>query len=166
MTINSYDFEVISGCTDEVGKIITSAIKNAKYVYAFRTHTHILQNSELIKWFMLNASEQITELVVNFITKDVRQVCKSFIDQEMVYKLELTQENKIHFMNRFKIATRDLRIDVKKELSDPIFVDDPIYDQYDFIFAADDKLILLTSLHDYNFLLSKEVVEFENLGVT
>ncbi|MGF7185410.1 hypothetical protein GGQ84_001497 [Desulfitispora alkaliphila] len=82
-------------------------------------------------------------------------------NNESVYFLNFNKENKQSFLKKFKIAIRDIKNQIGKKntikcLEKKIYIDDPLYDQYDFIFTIGDQAILFTDIHDFTFVKAED----------
>lgn len=153
------DFSVW-GCDDEVNlldEMITNGINSSEGVYVYRHYTHLLEENNFIKW-LKNETGLIhyRQVSLEFIEDNI---IENFVprNNESVYYLEINKNNKENFIKHFKISIRDVRnrmekIKIKKYLEKNFYVDDPLYDQYDFIFTLEDQVVLFTDIHNFSFV--------------
>lgn len=151
----------VNGYYTDIGEMVKNAINISDEVYVFRAHTHILEESDFINWVFESSDSKVREIYINLTDFDNAINITSCIDKEGIYHLMLTNDIKSKFSDKFKISSRDVNKSLSEaaNLDDDIFVDDPKYDQFDFIFSSCNKLLLLTSIHDFNFLVSSEVLK-------
>lgn len=144
--------------------MITDAINLSDGVYVYRKHAHLLEENDFIKW-LKNEIGLIyyKEVSIEFIEDNI---IENFVprNNESVYYLEINKDNKENFLEHFNISIRSAKnrmgkIKTNEYLEKGLYIDDPLYDQYDFIFTVGDQVILFTDIHDFTFV-NKEV-EYE-----
>ena len=142
---------------DIINELIIDAINLSEGVFVYRRHPHLLEENDFIKW-LKNETEIINYkgVCIEF-TEHSRMENFEAKNNEWVYFLKLTEDNKANFLSRFRISIRAIKNRIGKSntikyLEKSMYIDDPLYDQYDFIFTVGDRVILFTDIHDFTFL--------------
>lgn len=142
---------------------IDKVINGAKDVYAFRSHSHLSDESVFIQWLKKNATDKNDNICVICTKLDNREeFFESCNKNEYVYRLEFNDSVKCKFKELFKISIRDVKKEMDNQnpiLTSNLFIDDPLYDQFDFIFTTNQNVLLITSIHDFVFIFSDQVVK-------
>ncbi|MBS4539483.1 hypothetical protein GOQ27_13490 [Clostridium sp. D2Q-11] len=138
-------------------EIVIDAINSAEGVYVYRSHAHLLEENDFIKW-LKNEKELMYYKEVSLKFREDNMI-ENFVlrNKEPVYFLEFNKDNKENFLKQFKISIRDIKNRISKEntikyLEKRIYIDDPLYDQYDFIFTVGNQAILFTDIHVFTFV--------------
>lgn len=157
--LNITEFEVWS-CDEDINfidEIIIDAINSSEGVYVYRNYTHLLKENDFIKW-LKNETGIIYYKEVSLEFTGYNRF-ENFVpaNNESVYFLEFNEDNKESFLQHFKISIRDIKNRIGNEntikcLEKRMYIDDPLYDQYDFIFTVGNKVILFTDIHDFTFV--------------
>ncbi len=160
------DFSVWD-CDDEIyriDEIINNAISSSEGVYIYRHHAHLLKENTFIKWLKNEAGLICYKEVALEFTED--NIIQSFVprNNESVYYIGFNKDNKMNFIKHFKLSIRDIKnrigkIKTNKYLEKELYIDDPTYDQYDFLFTVGDQVILFTDTHDFSFVVAEEEYE-------
>ncbi len=157
--LNITKFEVCNydDDTNIIDEIIFNAIYSSEGVYIYRRYAHLLEENDFIKWlknetgiiYHKEVSLEFTEnnIFENFLPKN----------NESVYFLKFNKVNKEYFLKHFRISITAIKNRIGKKntikyLEKRIYVDDPLYDQYDFIFTVGNQVILFTDVHDFTFV--------------
>jgi arginyl-tRNA synthetase len=129
--------------------MINKALKCSDEVYVFRAHNHLENKTELIEWCMFNCKNTVPKLKI-FFKEYKRELEVMSSDKSDIYIIDLkANENRESFSSRFKIDYSSFRHNFsKKALENEMLVDNPEYDQYDFIFVKDNNIYMWTSMHE------------------
>lgn len=132
----------------EYVNILREAIDNADLVYLYRTHKHINEENELIKWSGQYA-KKVKEVNI-FVKKCGRGLKLKSTDGRGVFVLDMSEQNiRESFIDKFLICCTDHKYCVSDSLEKlSIITFDPKYDQYDYLFVKNGKVILWTSIHE------------------
>lgn len=136
--------------------ILRETIRNADLVYIYRTHKHIDGENELIKW-----SSEFAKKVkpVNIFVKKYSKALKlKSADGRGVLVLDMNEQNiRESFIDKFLVCCTDHKHCVSDSLKKlPIITFDPNYDQYDYLFVKNNKVILWTSIHELAVFISED----------
>ncbi len=143
--------------TKIIDEIIINAINSSEGVYVYRKHAHLLEENSFIKWI----KNEFSLLFYNQISLEFKENNKieNLVPQnnETVYFLEFNENDKANFLEHFKLSITAIKNRIGKEktikyLEKNFYVDNPLYDQYDFIFTVGDQAILFTDIHDFTFI--------------
>jgi len=143
-------------------EIFKIAISKANKVYVFRSHEHLKDETELISWIKLVSINAFKKIEILFKKEKHIEIIKAVGKNEKVHLLNLNEETRLKFAELFKISIKDVKSSLNElEIcyENELFIDDPLYDQYDFIFTSDNKVVLLTSIHDFNFIVAKDIMK-------
>ena len=137
--------------------LIKSSIMKSDKVYIFRSHNHIMRNNNLIQWILEQEIGIQKQISLQFEKLEKIYVIKSSDDSD-IFVLELTDPKvKESFLKRFRINYSDFRHCMSKQLEDNyMLVDNPVYDQYDFLFVKNDIINVWTSLHELLLFMNEE----------
>ncbi|MBM7615493.1 hypothetical protein [Alkaliphilus hydrothermalis] len=142
---------------DVINELIINAIRSSEGVFVYRRLTHLLEENKFIKW-LKNETEIIhcNEVSIEFKEHSTMESFRP-INNEGVYFLKFTEDNKEDFLRHFRLSIRAIKNRIGKSngikyLEKSMYIDDPLYDQYDFIFTVGDKVILFTDIHDFTFV--------------
>lgn len=155
------DFSVWQGWSDldinNITEIVIDTINSSEGVYVYRSHAHLLEENNFLKWlknekglmYYKEVSLKLREdnMIENFVPKN----------EEPVFFLKFNKDSKENFLKHFKISIREIKNRIGKEntikyLEEGIYIDDPLYDQYDFIFTVGNQVILFTDIHVFTFV--------------
>lgn len=142
-------FNLVSGASDKLIcryiDLIRNAILNADSVYVFRSYNHLSGAPECVEFAKNHCCEKLSAIHID-LTKPKRTIKIRSSDQNPIYRLNLNDPRaRKTFMGSFKISIRDFWDHVHH--SDEILIDDPLYDQYDFLFERNGKIMLWTDIH-------------------
>lgn len=137
--------------------LIKSSIMKSDKVYIFRAYNHIMRNNNLIQWILEQEIGIQKQISLQFEKLEKIYVIKSSDDSD-IFVLELTDPKvKESFLKRFRINYSDFRHCMSKQLEDNyMLVDNPMYDQYDFVFVKNDIINVWTSLHELLLFMNEE----------
>lgn len=143
--------------TNIIDEIIIKAINSSEGVYVYRSYGHLLEDNDFIEWLKNQHGLKYYKSVDLVFERDNRNQIIVARNNESIYYFQFDKENKESFLKRFKISIRDIKNRIGKENTDKyleksIYVDDPLYDQYDFIFTLGEQVILFTDIHDFTFI--------------
>lgn len=157
-TLICESFKQLNYQTKHLDRILLKAINKADTVYAFRSYTHILEKNNLIKWLDSIELDKYSELSINFVSRNrVNKITAE--GKEKIYCLNLDEQNKSKFLELFKVSIRDFKnILSSQSLKNPLYIDDPLYDQYDFVFVYQDNVVLWTDIHPFLFFLNERMI--------
>lgn len=152
------EFQNLDYETARLDEIVVDLINSSEGVYFYRAHNHLLNETVLLKWLREETSLiPFKEIRISF---ECNNKFHNIIpkNDESIYFLKFTEEDKQRFLKKFKISIRDIKNVIgtdmtRKFLKKSIYIDDPLYDQYDFIFTKGDEISLLTDIHTFNFLV-------------
>lgn len=144
------EFQQISGASP--GKIrayaehLRQAMAEADSVFIYRSHTHLKAEPPVVALARRLGAGSSRQVGMVFGKHDrIRQLRAA--DGGPVLRLDLTvPENRKAFADAFRISIRDFRSRIG--LIDEMLVDDPVYDQYDYLFAKGSKVLLWTDIHE------------------
>lgn len=136
--------------------ILRETIRNADLVYLYRTHKHVKEENELIKWTSGFAKK--VDQVNIFVKRHGKELKLKSVDGRGVFVLDMNEQNiRESFIDKFLICCADHKhcvSDALKKLQ--IITFDPKYDQYDYLFVKNDKVILWTSIHELMVFISED----------
>lgn len=138
--------------------IISETICKADLVYLYRTHKHINEENELIKWTSEFAKK--VEYVSIFVEKYGKELKLKSVDGRGVLVLDINEDIiRESFINKFFICCTDYKHCVSDSLKKlQIITFDPKYDQYDYLFVKNNKVILWTSIHELMVFISEDYI--------
>ncbi len=136
--------------------ILCETIDNADLVYLYRTHKHINGENPLIKWSSQFAKK--VKQVTIFVKKYGKGLKLKSADGHGVLVLDINEKNiRESFIDKFLICCTDHKHCVSNSLKKlPIITFDPNYDQYDYLFVKNNKVILWTSIHELMVFISED----------
>ena len=141
-------------------KIVNNSLMRSDKVYIYRTHNHLSKKNDLIKWCANNQSKELTQIDV-FFESFQRMLHIKSSDGSNILEVELAyKKNREEFSERFRIDYSSFRECFSdKILTKNMLIDDPQYDQYDFMFIKNDKIYIWTSIHELLLFLNEEQYE-------
>lgn len=130
-------------------EVINKALNDSDEVYVFRAHNHLQNKNELITWCISHSQKTCGQLSV-FFKKFKRELIIKSSDQSDIYNVDLNASvNRDEFSSRFKIDYSSFRNCFSSEvLKNEKLVDNPEYDQYDFLFIKNNNIYVWTSMHE------------------
>jgi len=150
------EFNQLDYRTENLDKTIINAINLSNGVYVYRSLSHLLEQNDFIEWLKEEAGLMLFNEI--FVESPNYNRFHKFIpkNNERVYFIELQEENKEKFLEHYKISIRDIKNSIPfknfiKYSEKSLFIDDPLYDQYDFIFTIGDQILLWTDIHNFLF---------------
>lgn len=145
--------------TKNLDQLILKAINMSDKVYVFRSYNHLPKKNNLIQWLDSVETEKLKQLDIHFPQlKEVYEITAK--NKEEIYCLILNDKIKSKFLELFKISIRDFRRIISPEaLKNSLYIDDPLYDQYDFVFCNKNTLLLLTDIHPFIYLINNKILE-------
>lgn len=147
----------LNASSENLTDVIKQVLNISDTVYVFRRLNHFDEQIPLVQWLHQQDVSKIEKIILNFDHGKFRDEING--SGEPIYKLNLTDDNRQQFIERFSISIRDAKgyLDFKVP-TDEMFVDDPLYDQYDYVFMYDGKVILTTYIHIYEFTYHREIL--------
>lgn len=140
-----------------IEEIVIKAIHSSEGVYVYRHYSHLPEKGPLVKWIEKDSEVRLYKgAEITFTEEDIIKPIMAGRN-EAVYYLSFNEENKARFLKDFKISIRSIKNRLKPNelaslLEKRLFIDDPLYDQYDFIFTQGDHVLLYTDIHDFSFI--------------
>jgi len=157
--INEYIY--IDVKNDEFDKILLNAIENATGVYAFRRLSHDFHKNPVIEWMKKSNCILYDKINIERISPVPWNEEIEIFQNEPVYFVDFSSANRDEFIARFKIYYGeimdmiDMGLHSFSYLKNELFVLDPIYDQYDYIFLNGEHVSLTTFIHCMEFYICK-----------
>ncbi len=163
-----YRYLRLSHSNGELVKIIKKILSEAEYVYTFRCQKYLLGETELIKWIKSTSLTNFKKVEIELTEINRIEEIKSVDSEENVYVLKLNETTRNKFIELFKIPIGDANLESMCDgnfhkwfpaisVKDEIYTHDRLYNQYDFVFTIDNKVLLLTDIHSFEFHASEEV---------
>lgn len=151
-------FEQIGGNTKDsicsYTAILRNAIDQADYVYAFRSHNHLPEQTPLTAWCDDEKNSELEKIEIDFKQFDRVFELKSS-DGSAIRKINLDKKRDA-FRALFRISIRDFRSELESVCgSCDMLIDDPLYDQFDFLFVKNGKIMLWTDIHELLLFIVK-----------
>ena len=136
--------------------LLNESINNADSVYVFRTHNHLMSENSIVLWCKENYISEYDKINIEFSEFNHINEIKS-TDNSKIIKVDLNiNNNRKVFKELFKISIRDFKNELASELmSFEMLIDDPLYDQYDYLFEKDGKIISWTDIHELLIFIIK-----------
>ena len=145
-----HDFQQMSGASRKsILKFVEClrwAMAEADSVFVFRSHDHLQGHPSVIDVANNIGIHYSPEVLVHF--KQHNRILKiRAIDGGPIFQIHLSEAaNREVFANAFKISIRDFKRSVP--LCDEMLIDDPVYDQFDYLFVKEGRVILWTDIHE------------------
>lgn len=158
------DFFVVREGDMQITQLIHKVIEEADYMYAYRSLRHILEETEIMSWIKENTQLELDEVKINYLSKDLNECIKP-IDDKKIYILNLnTSNNREKVRSMFKMSIRDIKntfntTKLQHYYNSTLYIDNPLYDQFDFVFSLKDEALLRTSIHDFCFAVNRNLKE-------
>ncbi len=153
------DFFIIGTQDMKLTQLMKMIIEQSEYIYIYRRLLHIMEEPEIVKWAKENKKIEVENIKISYPKYDREDVIKSQ-DDKKIYIIDLNQDdNREKISEMMKISIRDItnRLDTKEleeYYNNKLYIDNPIYDQYDFIFTLDNEVLMDTFIHDFSFVIN------------
>lgn len=155
------DYTVLTRDDKNVVNTIDQAILKSTNVYIYRKFKDVTNENITREWFMNEAVEKIDTIEIIEDSGNKKVVIEA-INNEYIYGMKLDDYNRNSFKNSFKISLRHVEntcAAMENRLGrSKYFIDDPAYEQYDLIFEAQEKMLLMIETHTFYFVVSKELL--------
>lgn len=154
------NFEQFSGGSKETISsyllLLNDSINNADSVYVFRTHNHLMSDNSTVLWCKENLISEYDKINIEFSKFNRINEIKS-TDNSKIVKVDLNiNNNRNEFKKNLRISIRDFKNELASELTSfEMLIDDPLYDQYDYLFEKDGKIISWTDIHELLIFIMK-----------
>ncbi len=155
-------YRCLNSWDQELPKVIKKTLFEAEYVYAYKTYNQGFDEIELMKWIKSTSLTNFKKVEIEFTEEKENQIkeIKSVVSEDYVYELELNEITRNKFIELFRISIIGASADLafpRELFLDDIYIDDSVYDHYDFVFTIDNEVLLLTDIHPFQFLASEEL---------
>lgn len=139
--------------------LLKQTIQEADSVYVFRTYNHLKGKNKLIQTLMQREVTTLKEITVHFV-KFKRDYIFTSSDNSNIIRVDLrVKDTRAIFKENFKMSSREIKnMYSKRILDDELLIDDPAYDQYDFIFEKDGSVLLWTDIHCFEIFVNKDIM--------
>lgn len=142
--------------------IIKETLELSDSVYVFRAYEHLKEVNDFVSWVRENSSETLKaiEFKIESIKYSKRIEAKC---DELIYRIDLDEDNRINFLNHMKLSIRDVKYSSEynfKMFESHLFVDNPLYDQYNMIFSVGEEIYLFVDAHPFIFLIDSEKLKY------
>ena len=128
--------------------MINDGISKADIVFIYRSHNHIMDKNKLIEWVQMNCNRYEKEIELIVKSHD-RKLVISSADKSDILVLNMNDCIRKEFNDRFYIYYGDFRYCITDEMyKNEMLTEDPRYDQYDFVFVKEGKVMMWTSMHE------------------
>ncbi len=145
---------------EELLTVIKKTLCEAENVYAYKNNYGDSDETELIKWIKSTSLTNFKKVEIEFTEENRIWKIKSGFRKDKVYKFELNETTRNKFIELFKISITSTRraFDFPTQLfTDDIYIDGPLYDNYNFVFTMGTKVLLLIDVCGFYFLASEEM---------
>ena len=133
---------------------IRNIIDESNIVYMFRRLDHGESATALVTWVKSNALACYDLISLKSSTETIN-IFPEY--DEPIYRMDLDATNKESFLQKYRIPITALYSSniitglYDFFMKDPLFTDDVTYDQYDFIFCDNEKVLLESFTHTFHF---------------
>ena len=153
-----YRFDIHNKVSDaNYSNVIRNIIDKSNIVYMFRQLSNYGEpDTALAAWVKTNAVASYDLICLKSSTETINILAES---EEPIYRIDLDGATRENFLQKYKIQITALKSSNMITglydffIKDPLFIDDITYDEYDFIFCDNEKALLMSFTHDFDFTI-------------
>ncbi len=153
-------YRCLNSWDQEFTKVIKKILSEAEYVYAYKTFNQGFDEIELMKWIKATSLTNFKKVEIEFTEENQIEEIKSIVSEDYVYVVELNETTRNKFIELFKISVGGISGALgfsRQHFLDDMYIDDGMYDHYDFVFTIGNKVLLKTAIHPFSFTASEEL---------
>ena len=150
-----YRFDMHNKISDaNYSNVIRNIIDQSNIVYMFRRLNHGGPDTALVTRVKTNAVASYDLICLKSSTETINILAES---EEPIYRIDLDGATRDSFLQKYRIPISALKSSNMITglydffIKDPLFMDDVTYDEYDFIFCDNEKVLLSSFTHLFHF---------------